>query len=313
MLHSDRRKLERGWLRIPYVGFAAPDDAIESLREHGFTGRIDVTTYESRYRAGRPSGRVSYTRPAAGTIIDPARTIELRGPEGEAKALTDRERELDAKGRDKHDRWLAAQDGPARLAVAPGETPPNVVVPRPAAQAVLSDDLIGRFVERCRAIGVDVPSGLAPGLTDEEIDERLPPGFVLPEEARRWWRWHDGTVTTSYVEFIPARQALSLDGAIEGWELNQYEHLEMWGIGGLVQPFNWVPHIYFECLGPPDDPVPIYAQQDIEDHLLALASIGEMLLAFIELIDCGAWSWTGSEWEVDDDRLPGRLADVGFY
>ncbi len=34
---------------------------------------------------------------------------------------------------------------------------------------------------------------LQPGLTDVEIEQIMAPtGLTLPEEARAWWRWHNG-------------------------------------------------------------------------------------------------------------------------
>ena len=41
---------------------------------------------------------------------------------------------------------------------------------------------------------VGVLNYLRPGLTDAEMDALTEPlGIVLPEEARVWWGWHDGT------------------------------------------------------------------------------------------------------------------------
>jgi hypothetical protein len=41
---------------------------------------------------------------------------------------------------------------------------------------------------------VGVLDHLRPGLTDAEMDALTEPlGIVLPDEARVWWGWHDGT------------------------------------------------------------------------------------------------------------------------
>ena len=41
---------------------------------------------------------------------------------------------------------------------------------------------------------VGVVDHLGPGLSDAEMDALTEPvGIILPEEARVWWGWHDGT------------------------------------------------------------------------------------------------------------------------
>jgi hypothetical protein len=58
---------------------------------------------------------------------------------------------------------------------------------------VLDDALLDELGGRWRDLGAPISDALRPGLTDAEIGALTAPlGLVLPEEARRWWRWHDG-------------------------------------------------------------------------------------------------------------------------
>jgi hypothetical protein len=47
--------------------------------------------------------------------------------------------------------------------------------------------------------------------------------------------------------------------------------------------------IDFDCNGPRDEPVLVRTQNDIEDPTVALASIGELVRLWIQLLDLGVW------------------------
>ena len=53
---------------------------------------------------------------------------------------------------------------------------------------------------------------LAPGLTDQQIDTLTAPyGIDLPEEARVWWRWHNGRhADVGHAQYFPLPVPLRL-------------------------------------------------------------------------------------------------------
>jgi cell wall assembly regulator SMI1 len=55
---------------------------------------------------------------------------------------------------------------------------------------------------------------LTPGLSDDEIDRLSEPlDYSLPEEGRRWFRWHDGSSNRPVIftrAFTPLRDSISL-------------------------------------------------------------------------------------------------------
>ena len=79
---------------------------------------------------------------------------------------------------------------------------------------LLDRDLLDRLEARLRAAGSLIVDAWAPGLTDTQIDDLLQPlGIDLPEEARAWWRWHDGILVEAnprVTEISPRRPHLPL-------------------------------------------------------------------------------------------------------
>ena len=83
---------------------------------------------------------------------------------------------------------------------------------------LLDDELLGQLEGRWRKLGAFVARASRPGLTDDQIDAlTLGAGLSLPEEARRWWRWHDGAdpqVPGVAAELGPGRAFLPLADAV---------------------------------------------------------------------------------------------------
>src|ERR1700754_380651 len=78
---------------------------------------------------------------------------------------------------------------------------------------LLDDVLLGELEAEWRAQGVDYLDAFRPGLDDAEIDRATEPlGFELPEEARRWYRWRDGS---DAYDVVFARYIASLREAVE--------------------------------------------------------------------------------------------------
>jgi hypothetical protein len=147
----------------------------------------------------------------------------------------------------------------------------------------------------CAQIGALIVDGWAPGLTDGQINATLGPlGIDLPEEARVWWRWHDGTLpgTPPLLKYVaPFRYLLKLQTAAEEYAAAREPMRDAGDPDGLLSPVSEKPVIYFQCAGPRDAPVPVYSQND---YAVAprpvLASIGELVLTWISYIDCGVFA-----------------------
>lgn len=186
---------------------------------------------------------------------------------------------------------------------------------------VLDDELLAGFEVRLRRLGAAVVEHWAPGLDDRRIDELLAPlGIDLPEEARAWWRWHNGTVpgalpTGTYI--IPSRDLMSLEHAVDLVPLAE-ERVEIFDMPELAKHFKLVsnkPIIYVDCNGPRDAPAPIYSQNDDpEPPQLALPSMGELITIWSRLIDDGVFATTSEgQWQrLDPDRIPPELRGRGI-
>lgn len=157
----------------------------------------------------------------------------------------------------------------------------------------------------------------APGCTDEEIDARFAPlGIDLPEEARAWWRWHNGTSDDAPMQHrsIGGRTVFSLDVAAAAYRDERDDVRQVFGLEGLVPPVGDKPSVFFGCAGPRAEPVPIYVQNDIAEPRVVLPSIRSLLEAWLDLIDAGAWQ-LGSDgaWELDLYRVPHHFREAGLY
>jgi hypothetical protein len=183
---------------------------------------------------------------------------------------------------------------------------------------LLDDGLLDELARAVRDAGVLGTEAWAPGLSDEEIDALLEPHDLdLPEEARRWWRWHngyvEGTGPTGWVGVAPNRPLLTLAEALDLYAATKDESRQVWGADRWLMVFIDAPSIYFDCSGPRDAPVPIRTQQDIDTPEPVLPSIGEMIALWIELIDTGVSTIDADgEWEWDFEKVPQRIRDLGI-
>lgn len=142
---------------------------------------------------------------------------------------------------------------------------------------------------------------------------------LLPEEARAWWRWHDGILVESnprVTEISPRRPHLPLRYVAEQYAALGGAMLQLYGIDGLLNPVGDKPYVYFHCAVPRDAPVPIYTQHDdVVDPRLVLPSIGELVLAWIDLMDRDVWRTNpDGTWAWDHTRLTAPdVLDMGIY
>lgn len=156
--------------------------------------------------------------------------------------------------------------------------------------------------------------GLAPGLSDAEIDALLGPlDLELPEEARVWWRWRNGTdpIAPTGMTLFGDRHFLNLQQNVElyedinaTWEDGRYNK--------LLEPVDQRPSIFFDCHGPRDDPVPVLWAEDLDPPEPWAPSIGTLVRGWIEVLNSG--NVTVDEAGIwDYGPLTGRpVREIGF-
>jgi hypothetical protein len=154
---------------------------------------------------------------------------------------------------------------------------------------VLSPGLLEALEQRWRTAGALYIDEMAPGLTDEQIDTIVAPiGFTLPEEARRWYRWHDGS-SRHYV--TPSRTMSSLAEDVRRTLLLQ-EQDPGWKLGWLAT-MDEMPLVAFDCRDPSNDGAPVWHYDPVDQPTRPIFhTIGDMVTLWIELIDEGYWAWS---------------------
>jgi hypothetical protein len=182
----------------------------------------------------------------------------------------------------------------------------------------LDQALLAAFERALEDVGAVITQTWAPGLTDAEIDALCAPhGLVLPEEARRWWRWRngfaEGTPPTSQ-DVVPRRALLDLAFVLEHFAPNRESDPELYGRVRGLQPVGDQPTIWWDCSGAFDDPVPVRTQEDIDDPIPALPSIGALVIKWTELIETGVFvTDEQGVWTWDFERMPEDVRRLGIY
>lgn len=154
---------------------------------------------------------------------------------------------------------------------------------------LLNDRILDEFLGALRRIDAPAAGTLVPGLSDTEIDAVLEPlGIDLPEEARVWWRWRNGTDPSAPAgkTLFGDRHFLSLQQNVE-----YYEDLNaIWeddGYTKLLQPVDQKPYIFFDCRGLRDASVPVLWTEDIYPLEAFAPSIGSLIRRWIEVLNSG--------------------------
>jgi hypothetical protein len=158
----------------------------------------------------------------------------------------------------------------------------------------LDEDLLGELEERWRRVGAGFVDRLPPGLPDEDMDamtERL--GLRLPEEARRWYRWHNGS-DGSYATALRAMTPLAEDVTVT----DVLRQDDAFWIDGWLRTMDENPFVALDCRVAHDEPVPVWHYyQGFEFPTRPMFdSIGDMVLFWIELIDDGHMHWENRTW-----------------
>ena len=188
------------------------------------------------------------------------------------------------------------------------------------APRLLDRQLLDCFERRLRAEGALIVDGWAPGLNDREIDALLQPlGIDLPEEARVWWRWHNGTSVdhrSPAAEISPFRALRSLEQVADFYAFERDTLVQLEGADGRLRPVSEQPEIYFDCTVSRDEPVPVISSPDSSGpHRVVLPSIGELVRAWIDLLDRGIWATNpDGTWAIEPNRvLPADVLNLGIY
>jgi hypothetical protein len=183
---------------------------------------------------------------------------------------------------------------------------------------VLNADILADFECALRSVGAAITQVWAPGLDDGQIDALVAPiGIDLSEEARIWWRWHDGLrpdTSGAQTYLTPGRPLNSLAQALDLFESARGMMLDLDRVDARLRPVLGDPWIFFACDGPRDAPVPIYVDGRDDPQRFALPSIGELVLTWTRLIDEGGYTTDADGlWEWDFEKIPEDIRRIGVY
>lgn len=184
--------------------------------------------------------------------------------------------------------------------------------------AFLDDQLLDEFTRALTSAGAAITHTWAPGLSDAEIDALIEPhDLVLPEEARRWWRWHNGCVEGTRpprTDILPRRALKSLEETLALYAEAKDTDRDVYGADRWLSPVSDVPRLWFVCSGAVHEPVPICMQEDVDDPEAVLPSIGELVRTWTELIDTSAFTTDANgDWEWHFERIPQDVLQLGVY
>jgi hypothetical protein len=190
----------------------------------------------------------------------------------------------------------------------------------------LTVDQLTQLKLRWEKLGlVGVIDRLRPGLTDAEMDALTEPlGIVLPDEARAWWGWHDGTDPVridpirgeEFAMLAPGRTFLPLSHAVKHCQMLRellWEGQESHDLWRQWLPLNTLEDpTVLDCAA--DAPARVFRLQfQFPARRLGLPTLGTLVDAYIEAFDTGVW-WLeqpghdNSQWRQDLDKIAERAS-----
>jgi hypothetical protein len=194
-----------------------------------------------------------------------------------------------------------------------------------ATTRMLTTERLEQLKLRWEKLGlVGVLDYLRPALTDAEMDALTEPlGIVLPDEARVWWGWHDGTNPLGihpirgeqFAMLAPGRIFLPLGHAVQQCQRLReviWEDKEPHDLWRQWLPLNTVedPTI-LDCAA--DAPARVFKLEfQFQDRRIGLPTLGALIDAYIEAFDAGVW-WLeqpgdiDSRWQQDLDKAEQRF------
>lgn len=185
---------------------------------------------------------------------------------------------------------------------------------------MLDDAILRTYEDALRRAGAGIVDHWRPGLTDADIQALgQAHDIVLPEEARRVWRWHDGCdhriVPATASEIAPGRLFLPLAVVLETYSAGVGAMQQLFGMDRVISPFTETPHIWFDYRGEFLAPVPILVAHDIEEPAQTLPSIAALFATWTRFIETGLWSiQADGHWDFNYmDRLTDDIIELGVY
>jgi hypothetical protein len=178
---------------------------------------------------------------------------------------------------------------------------------------MLTVELLARLDQALRDLGASIVDHWDAGLTRAQMDALTEPyGFRLPDEAATWWGWHNGAAHGK--EISPHREPLSLNYAMQSFEIREGAMSDAFGLTRLVSVLSEQPWLWFDCRGPRDALVPVYAGYKADEPWVAAESIGDMVLVLIAAFESGAFTTDErGEWnETDRSKIPAAIEGLGI-
>ena len=180
----------------------------------------------------------------------------------------------------------------------------------------LDDELLTEFDDALRSVNAAITHTWQPGVGDQEIDAAFGPlGLGVPEEARRWWRWHNGYRADARPprhEITPRRPLSSVSRVAE-----IYKTSRDWEVPDklVLQFVGDQPWLSLDCSGPRDAPVPIWMGSHGQEDVLVLPSMGDLVAIWIDLIHTGVFATDNDGlWKpVDLEQVPQAVRGTGAY
>jgi hypothetical protein len=154
---------------------------------------------------------------------------------------------------------------------------------------MLDTHLLKELEDRWRQQSPTLLERMQPGIDDDEIDRLSAPlGYTLPEEVRRWYRWHNG----SSGHDIAIRRAMTELADDVKQTLEFQDEDEHWN-NGWLKVMTQKPYVVFDCSGSETGPVAVwhYDYEFPRPSRPVFESIGDMVAFWIQLIDDNRMFW----------------------
>jgi cell wall assembly regulator SMI1 len=196
---------------------------------------------------------------------------------------------------------------------------------------LLTTQLLGEYEARLRRLGVPVDEA-APGL-DAHAQDRITASvdLTLPDEARVWWGWHDGSPGWAHGTYLGycGEELVSLQTATEiARSLRDLasEFIDGGEVDASHAPWSpaWLPlartryAVALDCGVASNEASPI-RNVSFEDFASAreivVPSLGTLVSWWCEAIDEDAWTWDHERkrWLMDRQRMNPGLLRVGGW
>jgi hypothetical protein len=172
---------------------------------------------------------------------------------------------------------------------------------------LLSDEHLEGLERHWRRQRMPIADRLRPGLSDDEIDELVGPlGLRLPNEPRRWWRWHDGAYAWGeggpiwQVSMLPGRAFVPLRAAVEHCRMCRKIAREVEPddpailFPDFLFPITDVGNVACDCSVADEAPSPVWNTRAEFDVGPVARSFGEMVAWWLENFDAGHYRWDAS-------------------